>query len=264
MMLTMTKTSLSVILALAFVVFPVMAEDWTTTDGKVYQGVKVVKVEADSVTILDSDGGARLALADLPPDLQKRFHYDPDKAKQASEERAKIDAQEKAQMNATVALEQTSDYKAQRKAYDDEVARIQKINQENRQYTANGGAFAAPVYPIPEFKYRPPVDLTKPQNVTCRVSQVASDGFLTENLICPWGAYNLAFIKCDTTGMIDGQQWHGQMIPFNTYRYVTVVGNTSTIPAFTTDLKQTASTPAPSNYVVPPRPVSSLQSVGGG
>jgi hypothetical protein len=67
------------------------ADDWKTTDGKIYQNVHVVKVEADCVTILDSDGGARIDLAKLQPDLQKRFGYDPEKAKAAADRRAEED-----------------------------------------------------------------------------------------------------------------------------------------------------------------------------
>jgi hypothetical protein len=65
----------------------IFAEDWTTTDGKKYISVTVIKVEADSVTILDSDGGARVPLATLPPDLQKKFNYDPQKAADAAKAR---------------------------------------------------------------------------------------------------------------------------------------------------------------------------------
>lgn len=66
-----------------------LADDWKTTDGKVYEDVKLVRLDADSVTILDKDGGARIPLAKLPPALQKRFGYDPDLAKAAADLRAK-------------------------------------------------------------------------------------------------------------------------------------------------------------------------------
>jgi hypothetical protein len=65
------------------------AEDWKTTDGKVYQDVKVVGLQPDTVTILHQDGGASVPLANLPPDLQKRFNYDPAQAKAAADARAK-------------------------------------------------------------------------------------------------------------------------------------------------------------------------------
>jgi len=68
------------------------AEDWKTTDGKVYQDVKVINSQPDSVTILHKDGGASVPLANLPPDIQKRFNYDPAKAKLASDARVKNEA----------------------------------------------------------------------------------------------------------------------------------------------------------------------------
>ncbi len=68
------------------------AEDWTTLDGRSYHGVKVVKVEADAVTILDDEGGALIPLAKLPPELHTRFHYDEAKARVAASTRARLDA----------------------------------------------------------------------------------------------------------------------------------------------------------------------------
>jgi len=68
-------------------------ETWTTNDGTVYQEVKVIRVEDDAVTILDKEGGALVPLVKLPPALQKRFSYDPVKAKIAADLRAKEDAE---------------------------------------------------------------------------------------------------------------------------------------------------------------------------
>ncbi|HEV3272588.1 MAG TPA: hypothetical protein VGZ93_10450 [Candidatus Methylacidiphilales bacterium] len=68
------------------------AEDWKTTDGKVYQDVTVVDSAPDAVTILHQDGGALVPLANLPPDIQKRFNYDPVKARAAAAARARDDA----------------------------------------------------------------------------------------------------------------------------------------------------------------------------
>jgi hypothetical protein len=72
--------------ALTLVAMPLLhAETWTSRDGKTtYEEVKVLKIEADAVTILDSDGGARVPLASLPNNLQKRFHYNRVKAAAAA------------------------------------------------------------------------------------------------------------------------------------------------------------------------------------
>jgi len=60
---------------------------WVTTDGKVYQHVKIVKIEADCVTILHSDGGARIDTSTLPAHLQRQLNYDPAMAQDASAQR---------------------------------------------------------------------------------------------------------------------------------------------------------------------------------
>jgi thiol-disulfide isomerase/thioredoxin len=70
---------------------------WTTTNGKTYQGVKIVKVEADSVTILDTDGGSRVSISTLPPELQKQLNYNPKAAQQAAAIRDQQNAAERAQ-----------------------------------------------------------------------------------------------------------------------------------------------------------------------
>lgn len=80
------------------------AEDWTTTDGKKYIDVKIVKVEDDAVTIVYKEGGALVPMIKLPPALQKKFSYDPDKAKIAADARAKADAESAKQLQAEIEL----------------------------------------------------------------------------------------------------------------------------------------------------------------
>jgi hypothetical protein len=82
-----------ILLILALSTFSAMAEDWTTTDGMYYQNVRVIRVEDDAITIIYKDGGALVPLFKLPPDLQKKFDYDPVKAKVAAEARAKADTE---------------------------------------------------------------------------------------------------------------------------------------------------------------------------
>jgi hypothetical protein len=71
----------------------VMAEDWTTNDGMFYPNVRVIRVEDDAITIIYRDGGALVPLVKLPANLQKKFDYDPVKAKVAAEARTKADAE---------------------------------------------------------------------------------------------------------------------------------------------------------------------------
>jgi hypothetical protein len=83
---------------------PVLAEDWTTSDGKTYKDVKVVSHDDAYVTILDDRGGGRVLIATLSPDLQKQFGYDPVKAAAAI---AKVAAQDERDKEA-VAREQAA------------------------------------------------------------------------------------------------------------------------------------------------------------
>jgi len=61
---------------------------WVTTQGAIYRNVKIVRVEADCVTILDSDGGARIDTSTLPPDIQRQLNYTPAIASEAAEQRS--------------------------------------------------------------------------------------------------------------------------------------------------------------------------------
>jgi hypothetical protein len=78
-----TRTWLFVIVALVVTLLPALAEDWSV-NGKDYHNVTVGKVEPDRVHITYDGGIGTVMLSDLTPELQKRFNYDPQKAKAAA------------------------------------------------------------------------------------------------------------------------------------------------------------------------------------
>jgi hypothetical protein len=51
-----------------------------TLDGKTFQNCQLLKVDADGIVISYSEGITKLLYGLLPPDLQKRFGYDPHQA----------------------------------------------------------------------------------------------------------------------------------------------------------------------------------------
>ena len=53
---------------------------FTTITGKTYQNSKLLKIEATDVIISCSDGITQVAYAIMPPDLQKKFGWDPQKS----------------------------------------------------------------------------------------------------------------------------------------------------------------------------------------
>lgn len=66
-------------------------ENWTV-NGKDYHNVTVGEVEADRVHITYDGGIGTVMLADLTPELKKRFNYDPDAAKAAAAQEAAREA----------------------------------------------------------------------------------------------------------------------------------------------------------------------------
>lgn len=62
-------------------------EDWTVK-GKEFHNISILNSDPDVVSIMYDGGIAHFPLADLPTDLQKRFHYDPAKAAVAATARA--------------------------------------------------------------------------------------------------------------------------------------------------------------------------------
>ena len=51
-----------------------------TLDGKTYQNCQLLKVQADGIVVNDADGITEIRFGLMPPDLQKRFGYDPHQA----------------------------------------------------------------------------------------------------------------------------------------------------------------------------------------
>ena len=122
-------------LILALVTYPgvVHAEDWTTTDGKTYKDVTVVKTEDDAVTILYSDGGALVPLDKLPSNLQQKFHYNPAKAKIAAAQRQ---LNEKASLQAESAGRRAASEKKDLQDSQDAAADQQRAANEELRKTA--------------------------------------------------------------------------------------------------------------------------------
>jgi uncharacterized protein YdaU (DUF1376 family) len=92
---------LGVLLIALATVLPVLAEDWTTADGKTYKNVVVISQEDDGVRVTYAGGVGKIPYYELSADLQKRFGQDADSlaAKRAAEEKA----QEEATLNAAAA-----------------------------------------------------------------------------------------------------------------------------------------------------------------
>jgi chromosome segregation ATPase len=58
----------------------VFADDFKTVNGKEYKNATVTGVEADGIVVKTKGGISKVYFAELPTDVQERFHYDPNKA----------------------------------------------------------------------------------------------------------------------------------------------------------------------------------------
>ncbi len=58
----------------------VFSEDFKTVNGKEYKDATVTRVEPDGIVVKTKAGMSKLYFAELPKEIQQRFHYDPQKA----------------------------------------------------------------------------------------------------------------------------------------------------------------------------------------
>ena len=66
----------------------VFSEDFKTVNGKEYKDASITRVEADGIVVKTKSGIAKVYFAELPKDVQERFHYDQQKASAYSAEQA--------------------------------------------------------------------------------------------------------------------------------------------------------------------------------
>jgi hypothetical protein len=64
------------------------AEDFKTLNGKEYKDATVTRVEPDGIVVKTKSAITKVYFAELPKDVQERFHYDSEKAASYSAEQA--------------------------------------------------------------------------------------------------------------------------------------------------------------------------------
>ena len=70
------------------VISAAFAEDFKTNNGKEYKDATITRVEPDGVVVKTKSGVTKLYFAELPKEVQERFHYDSEKAASYSAEQA--------------------------------------------------------------------------------------------------------------------------------------------------------------------------------
>jgi chromosome segregation ATPase len=81
------QTKLFTILILSFAT-AAFSEDFKTVNGKEYNDATITRVEPDGIVVKTKSGITKVYFAELPKEVQERFHYDSEKAASYSAEQA--------------------------------------------------------------------------------------------------------------------------------------------------------------------------------
>jgi 23S rRNA pseudoU1915 N3-methylase RlmH len=108
--MTPSPYTLNVLISVFLLPAIVFADDFKTVDGKEYKNATVTRVEADGIVVKTKGGISKVYFAELPKDVQERFHYDPQKAAAAQV----ADVRQTEELNK--ANKQTEELDKQRKA----------------------------------------------------------------------------------------------------------------------------------------------------
>lgn len=65
-----------------------LSDDFKTLNGKEFKDATITRVEPDGIVVKTKSGMSKIYFAELPREIQERFHYDPQKASTYSAEQA--------------------------------------------------------------------------------------------------------------------------------------------------------------------------------
>jgi chromosome segregation ATPase len=71
-----------------FVTAAALSDDFKTVNGKEFKDATISRVEPDGIVVKTKSGMSKVYFAELPKEVQERFHYDPQKASTYSAEQA--------------------------------------------------------------------------------------------------------------------------------------------------------------------------------
>lgn len=205
---------------------PACADNITLSNGKIYTNIKVSRVEADGITITHAAGITKLFFWELPSEIQQKYNYDPEKAreynKQAQARQAALAAK---QREAAIRMQKQAEYEAAHKEL------MEKIKQSAtelvgrvQQITEDGALITDAKVP-----YRYQVEVVTPGYTPMSSNR----RFTTKTKYVSAAAdYEPVFVLGAGSGFTDGAKWTATVFPAGTYRYTTVMGAGKTIKCY--------------------------------
>src|SRR5437899_5125007 len=83
------KVNTKIVMFLIFsVTAAALSDDFKTLNGKEFKDATITRVEPDGIVVKTKSGMSKVYFAELPKEVQERFHYDPQKASTYSAEQA--------------------------------------------------------------------------------------------------------------------------------------------------------------------------------
>ena len=177
-------------------------------DGKLYSEVTVTKIEADSISIIHSGGAARIPFNKLSVADAQKFGLSQDGADKASEEKRK------AAEDRVAAAKQSETVKNVVALY------FMQINGRVLQILEDGVL-------ITDAKVWNGRHTAFPDAIKGVWTHMAQQHEL-----------DLAFVRCRTTGIVDGQFYAAIVGETGTFSYTSTIGSTRTVRAFQSDLEE--------------------------
>jgi hypothetical protein len=195
-------------------------------NGRDYHNVKVTEVDADRVHITYDGGIGTVMIADLTPELKKRFNYDPDAAKQALAEREKQEAQSDAELAAELAVQRKT-----QAVQDAKDGAANRLANRPKVYLMGGVLQKVPGVGLLVDCGRPEPDVDSAQSVG------GGGGIYVPQTGCPKGVQQVygTFMLTgypNEASLVDGAAIKTVAVPNGTYSYTSVVGANKTVASY--------------------------------
>lgn len=197
-------TRLCLVFAFFICASAAVADDFKTNDGREYKDVTISRVEPDGIVVLTKSGVSKIYFSELPADVQRRFHYNAEKATlYTAEENRKL-----------TALAQQQRTEAQGRAEE-----RQKYWNKHSASAQSGANFAPPrLTPLRDTASPLVASERGPENCYIQVRNVESALEIQRYWETSWGSYDrdhygrlVLNIRLGTVGNTEGEmkiQWY--------------------------------------------------------
>lgn len=192
-------------------VYPVLK----TLDGEVFTNAEISSHTPSYVVVMFDAGGKKVSFTNLPPEIQRKYGYNPTNAaafdKVEADKRAKAIADNQAAMDAATEAAKDRSYRW----VGDELVPISKFKKAwgNILQVLDNGIL---------MRAQSMMDLGPPI-VTA-----------TESVSYP--EPRLVFVRCPVAGLSDGQRWEGYIYRHGEYKYDSTGGSSKTVEQYDTGL----------------------------